>query len=239
MYTIYKITDPNGKVYIGCTCRPLKYRIHRKRFNPDMCKAIEESGCWDDWKKEVITTTEDKDTAYSLEIKYISEYDSTNPEKGYNKSTGGEKKGKGVVATEEKKRKISEANKGRKLSTWERELLLSYAKRPQKQEAIEKRARSNTGKKRSEETKEKIRLALVGRTVSEETRKKMSLAKTGKKLPKEHYERISEKLKDVPRTEEVKLKISSSKMGHTVSEETRRKISETFRKKREEKMENS
>jgi len=235
MYTIYKITDPIGKVYIGCTCRPLKQRIHRKGYNPDMCRAIEESGCWEKWKKEAIATTEDKDEAYALEIKYIAEYDSTNPEKGYNKSTGGEKKGQGVVFSEERRRRMSEQRKGRKLPDWQRELLLSYAKRPSTPEAIAKRVAKMKGHKTSDKTKARISNALKGRVMSEESRAKMSESHKGKPLPRHFYDAMSEKYKGVPRPPEVGRKISASKMGHPVSEETRRKISEAFRKKREEK----
>ena len=235
MYTIYKITDPVGKVYVGCTSRSIKQRIQKSSYNPDMCRAIEESGCWEKWKKEVIATAEDKDEAYALEIKYIAEYDSTNPEKGYNKSTGGEKKGQGVVFSEERRRKISEGKKGRKIPDWQRELLLSYAKRPSTPEAIAKRAEANRGKKRSAETKAKISKAHKGWKVSDETRAKMSESHKGKPLPRYCYDAMSEKYKGVPRPPEVGRKISASKMGHPVSEETRRKISEAFRKKREEK----
>ena len=64
------------------------------------------------------------------------------------------------------------------------------------------------GKKHSEETKKKMRLAHKNKILSEKHKKKIGVSNTGKK-----------------RTEEVKKRISKSETGKIVSKKTRKKIS--------------
>ena len=71
---------------------------------------------------------------------------------------------KGVTRSEETKKKISEAKKGKKLS----------------EEHRKKISESQKGHTSTDETKKKISATLKGHTVSEETRKKISEAKKGK-----------------------------------------------------------
>ena len=90
------------------------------------------------------------------------------------------------------------------------------------------------GKKRmphSEESKKKISIKLLGNknrlgsTVSNETRQKIRMAIRGTKLSSEHKEKIgktvSQNYKDNPQIIE---KISLSRLGHDVSDDTRNKI---------------
>lgn len=72
-----------------------------------------------------------------------------------------------------------------------------------------------TGKRHTEETKEKIRIASTGRLHTEEAKIKMSLAALGNKiwLGRKH-------------SEETKKKISNLLLGHSVSEKTKQKIRE-------------
>ena len=86
-----------------------------------------------------------------------------------------------------------------------------------------KLSESNKGKKRSPETRERIRLAALARQpMSEETRKKMSETHTGMK----HTEETLEKYRGKVHTEETKAKISAAHMGKEISEETRKKLRE-------------
>ena len=94
-YTIYKLTAPNGKVYIGCTGQRVKRRwINGKNYTRSSLigKAIEEYG-WDNFEKEILCENLIRDGADKLEKWFIDYYDSCNPEKGYNLFYGGLNKG--------------------------------------------------------------------------------------------------------------------------------------------------
>ena len=86
VFLVYKHTDPEGKVYIGYCCGDLKKRWasgngYRScgRFN----EAIKKYGP-ENFTHEVIAEGLTFAEALDLERKLILEYDSTNPEKGYN-----------------------------------------------------------------------------------------------------------------------------------------------------------
>lgn len=106
----------------------------------------------------------------------------------------------GFKLSEETKRKISEANKGKNRSgrVWSEE---------------SKRKLSETTKGRP------------GRIWSDESKQKMSIAHTGKILTEEHKRNISESNMGREVTEETKQKISEANTCRTSSEETKRKIS--------------
>lgn len=87
-----------------------------------------------------------------------------------NLSNGGEGN-KGHVASEESRRKMSEARKG-KPAVWNRGRKRSAG-------AIAKTTAANTGRKRSAATREKIAAANRCRTISAETRAKLSAAHRG------------------------------------------------------------
>ena len=93
---------------------------------------------------------------------------------------------KGVTRSEETRKKMSEAKKGRIFS----------------EEHRRKLSESHKGHTVSEETKKKMSEAKKGNTVNEETRKKMSEAKKGENHPmygkhfsEEHRRKISESVK--------------------------------------------
>ena len=86
VFTVYKHTDPEGKVYIGYCCGSWKKRwksgsgYHtNKRFH----EAIRHYGPGN-FTHEVIADNLTFPEALELERKMILQYDSTNPEKGYN-----------------------------------------------------------------------------------------------------------------------------------------------------------
>ena len=94
-YTVYKLTDPEGKVYIGCTGKPVKVRWKRghgySRDTP-IRAAIDALG-WDAFEKEILCEKLTKEGAEKLEKWFIAWYDSSVPEKGYNRFLGGLGKG--------------------------------------------------------------------------------------------------------------------------------------------------
>ena len=92
-------------------------------------------------------------------------------------------------------------------------------------------ANSNTGKKRTEETKQKIRDKAIGRKSTEETRKLLSEQRKGGKNPMYGVDRSGEKAPNFgkPCSEEAKQKIRISEIGKIVSEDTKQKIKENHR----------
>lgn len=110
----------NDKCYIGQTTQGLAKRMYEHiqdtKSNRDKFhfhNALRKYG-FDNFKWEVLETCKDK---YSLDLAeqwYIRVYKSLNKNKGYNKSIGGSNIN--TVLSEEHKRRISEAHKGKKKS---------------------------------------------------------------------------------------------------------------------------
>jgi hypothetical protein len=111
-----------------------------------------------------------------------------------------------MITTNETKRKMSLANKGR-------------SRRPMKPESIARRAESQRGLKRSEETREKMRAA----------------AKNRKRISEEDREKISERMTDKPRfdlrgkkrSEAQRLRMSEAHEDKSLSESHREAIRES------------
>lgn len=156
-YTVYILTSPDGKVYIGTTSlRPIVRWARGKNYSSKRIKEAMEKYPWDSWKKEIIATEVPRDEAYRIEKELIAKYKSQDPEYGYNTSSGGEWGGKGChyQFTEEHRKRISLSHSGER----------HYA----------------YGKHYTEEHKRKISEAQKGKFVSEETRKKISESRKGK-----------------------------------------------------------
>jgi group I intron endonuclease len=110
-YCVYKHTNKtNGKIYIGITSQKPKRRWDNGRGyckNQHFWRAINKYG-WDGFNHEVLYSGLSENQAKVLEVSLIAYYDSTNRNKGYNNSPGGD------LASEESRRKRSEALKGEK-----------------------------------------------------------------------------------------------------------------------------
>lgn len=131
-YCVYMHTAPNGKVYIGITMRNPEHRWNNGKgytLNKHFTNAILKYG-WDNIKHEILYDDLTKEEACAKERELIALYRSNSKEHGYNKSVGGENPAEGAVwsaetrekhmaiccqyrPTEETKRKISEAKRGR------------------------------------------------------------------------------------------------------------------------------
>ena len=125
-YTVYKLTDPEGKVYIGCTGKPVEQRWGKGwKYNSrsHIFKAIRSIG-WDNFEKTILCEKLTRAGAEKLEKWFIAFYDSANPEKGYNRALGG--LGKGV--------RMSEATK----ETCSKSICLLYEKDPEYRERVSK-----------------------------------------------------------------------------------------------------
>ena len=92
-FCIYKHTCPNGKVYIGKTCRKPEYRWgnngDRYYTSPHFWNAINKYG-WDNINHEILYTDLSNEEACELEIKLIAEHKSNDRRYGYNITAGGE-----------------------------------------------------------------------------------------------------------------------------------------------------
>lgn len=91
---IYKHENKiNGKIYIGQTTQSLADRSGHDGKGYYHCqkvfaKEIEEYG-WDNFTHEIIEEVDNRELANERERYWIDFYDSTNPDKGYNRETGG------------------------------------------------------------------------------------------------------------------------------------------------------
>ena len=94
-YTVYKLTDPDGKVYIGCTGKRVEERWKKGwhyNYHSRIYKAIREFG-WENFEKKILCEKLTREGAEKLEKWFIAYYDSATPEKGYNRALGGLGKG--------------------------------------------------------------------------------------------------------------------------------------------------
>lgn len=93
MYCVYKHTCPNGKVYIGKTCRKpeVRWGYNGERYctSPHFWNAIQKYG-WDNIKHEILFSKLTAEEASKKEIEMIAFYNSTNRLYGYNITSGGD-----------------------------------------------------------------------------------------------------------------------------------------------------
>lgn len=126
-YYVYIHTCPNGKRYIGTTCRAPKRRWqggYGYKSNKHFYRAIQKY-TWDNINHQVFEV-DTKEEMLFLEKYFIAYYQTNNPDFGYNKSSGGEKSSFGCTwkckdtsnyhkpKSETHKLHISNALKGRK-----------------------------------------------------------------------------------------------------------------------------
>ena len=141
--------------------------------------------------------------------------------------------------SEETKKKISIANKGR-LRSPESCAKMSKSMRGKKkpshtEEHNRKIGDANRGKKHSEETKKKLRESHMGKTHSPETKKKLSLALKNRIFTEEHKRKIGDAHKGRKLTDEHKKKISENHVGmkgKKHSAESRKKMGDIQRGKK-------
>lgn len=91
LWSVYRHVSPSGKIYIGATKDPK----HRWRGNGNGYKgstgiwdAIQEYG-WDNFDHEIIASGLTEQEAHAMESELIERYDTMNPDRGYNLTSGG------------------------------------------------------------------------------------------------------------------------------------------------------
>lgn len=151
MYTVYQHKNKiNGKVYVGITSQKPEQRWGSQGCNykssPHFYSATQKYG-WDNFEHNILFTGLTKEQACLKEQELIKEFNSMNREYGYNSTSGGdmfvmnkETKQKisqalmgnqnnlGHPCSEEKKKKISEAQKGREFTEEHKQKLSEAAK---------------------------------------------------------------------------------------------------------------
>lgn len=153
MYAVYRHRNKiNGKVYIGITRQnPPAARWGSNGCNykssPHFYAAIQKYG-WDNFEHIILFQNLTKEEACLKEQELITKYNATDREYGYNSTSGGEvyvmnketrqkisqsmignQNGLGHPCSEEKKKKISEAQKGRPFTEEHKQKLSEAAKK--------------------------------------------------------------------------------------------------------------
>jgi len=176
-YCVYKHTTPSGKVYIGITKQDVNKRWKNGK-GYELCtafyRAILKYG-WENIKHEILIEGLTEKEACALEVELIAEYNSADPQCGYNLTHGGdhytpngewrrkvsESHKQFYADNPEAKRRISETQIGRKASE-ETKRKMSEARKKylsEHPEAVKICGNSFRGKKRSAENCEKLRQA--------------------------------------------------------------------------------
>ena len=128
-YIVYKHTFPNNKVYIGITSQKLHrrfkggkgYKNYNKKTQNKVYNAINKYG-WECIKHEILYSNLTKQEAELKEIALIKKYKSNDSHFGYNIENGGNTVGK---LSEETKKKIGDANRGRNNGNYNKKGILS------------------------------------------------------------------------------------------------------------------
>lgn len=105
---------PNSKIYVGITQqKKVEYRWGVEGIGYRTQSLVWRAICKYGWKniKHQVIICETPEEMWEKEKELIKKYDTTNPDKGYNISVGGDKGPVGCHPTEETRRKLSEYTK--------------------------------------------------------------------------------------------------------------------------------
>ena len=250
MYTVYMHKTPNNKVYIGVTCHSVLHRWHSDgsgyKTQTLFWRAIQKYG-WNNIEHIIIAENLTKEDAYKMETVLIAQYKSNNSEFGYNTSLGGEHSHCGCTASDELRKKLSDAHKGKSLTEGQlNNLKRIHARNRGKSLSDETKAKiskANSGKVRTPEMVEAMRLRATGKPspnkgklMSEEQKEKIRKTLTGHKVTEETREKLRNSSarywQGKSRSKSTKEKIRKSLTGRHLSEETKAKVSASMRRYR-------
>lgn len=128
LYYIYKLTDPEGKVYIGSTMQKPKERWDGGSgyIGQPFYLIVKKFG-WNNIQKEILEIVYGKENADLREREYISFYKSTNRNFGHNVENGGSV---GKVLAKETKEKIRKTLKRKGIVPPSRKGAISEKRKP-------------------------------------------------------------------------------------------------------------
>lgn len=206
-WTIYKITNPKGCVYIGKTTAMLRrmqqYKASSAKGQLLLFRSINKYGFENHTIKILETFTSNILNSTEREKFWISEYKSNKSRyvdcNGLNLTDGGEGT-KGRIVSDETKKRMSIVMKGKTIMTEDQKRRMDegrrrVVKKPVSAETRMKISISNKGRKRTDETKELMKRTHVsyflGKTRSDECKRKLSVANLGKSLSEEHKMKLS------------------------------------------------
>ena len=174
---IYKVTNPNGGVYIGqsinITRRWNEYsKLKGCGGNTRLLNSLKKYG-FKKHKYEIVHQC-DSEQLNELEIFYIGLFHCFNTEHGLNLHSGGNNH----IISDETRRKLVMSHLGQK--AWNKGLTKENDNRLKL--AGDKHSQKMKGRKASEQTKLKMSIARKGKRHSDETKKKLSDAKKGNKI---------------------------------------------------------
>lgn len=110
-WSVYIHESPSGKKYVGITSKDPKKRWlcgHGYRHNAHFTSSIKKYG-WKNFTHTVIERNLSYVDACKMEVSLIDKYGTTDRNKGYNISLGGDRTTKGCKRTEAQREKISSA----------------------------------------------------------------------------------------------------------------------------------
>ena len=177
-----------------------------------------------DFSRRVLFRTFNYDELWLKEYEIISNISSFKFGKKYYNLIASLNRGRGTgkrtIHSEQTKKKISDANKGKIISEEHRKKLRVFntgRTHSLSSEAREKISKVNKGKKRSEKFKENISKFQKERKrtpLSEETKRKISIANLGKTFSKEHKDALSKIRIGKFHSEETKEKMRQASLGN-------------------------
>lgn len=201
---LYKISFPGltDKAYIGICSKGVAKRFAehcstRKQY--PFARALRKYGP-SNALVEVLETHDDWASLYQAEQTAIESHGTRDP-RGYNLTDGGPGTF-GLKASEERKRKIGDAHRGRKASDETRKKISESNKGRDFSLQVEAMAAATRGKKLSVERVAEMSKIWTGRQHSEESRKKMSESAKKRKASEETRRKMSEAAKGKKMSEE-------------------------------------
>ena len=196
---IYRIDGPNGKVYVGSAKNISKRLIdHKRRLRSGGHVNQKLQNAWNAYGEEsftfhVMELVYDKRQLIEREQFWIDYLDAV--KSGYNILMDAKSR-LGLKASDETRKKQSDAHKGRKhgpMSDEQKAYLSSLYKGKKRDDEFRRRVSEGLkGRRHSEETIKKLSEAKLGRKFSDEHRMKLSLAKLGRKQSPEHIAKRKE-----------------------------------------------